>query len=212
MSNPRSFGIGGGIGAIGSGIASLFGGGNDPYKGANQYFNKVPGILHEGYDPWVQGGQNAFNQTNNQFGQLMNDPGGKMNQLGQGYQQSPGYQWALKQGEQGITNAAAAGGMGGSAEHQQNAGQLSSDMANQDYYNYLNHVMSLYGTGLSGGQGNAQMGLNAQNQLTQGLSNNMQNQGALKYGSDSASNQSRGQGWGDILGGIGSLAAFGGFL
>jgi len=47
-----------------------------------------------------------------------NDPDGLYSKLGQGYKESPGYQFKLKQAMMAGDNAAAAGGMAGTPQHQ----------------------------------------------------------------------------------------------
>src|SRR5579859_440815 len=198
--------VGGGL-SLGAGLGSLFGGGgSDPYKAAAPFLNKIPGATHPYYDQYIRAGNQALWQQYGNYNNLLNNPGQMLSQWGQGYQQSPGYQWQLNQGEQAINNAAAAGGMAGTPQHQQYAGQLASNLANQDYYNYLGHVQGLYGAGLQGLSGINQMGFNANDQVARIMADLLSQQGQLQFAGQAAKNQSEGQGAGDILGGIGAIA------
>ncbi len=138
-----------GAGAAGGGLAALMsmlmGKGNDPFKQGKKY-------LDQGYDPYINQGKQIDPSLMDEFMKLMNDPGGVMGKIGAGFKESPGYQFQLQQGQNAANNAAAAGGMAGSAENQQSANAVSQGLANQDYYKYLNSAMDLYGKGLKGNQ------------------------------------------------------------
>lgn len=139
--------LGSGAGAAGGGLAALLGmlmgKKNDPFKEGKKY-------LDEGYDPYINQGKQIDPALMEEFMKLMNNPGDVMNKIGGGFKESPGYQFQLQQGQNAANNAAAAGGMAGSAENQQSANAVSQGLANQDYYNYLNKAMGLYGKGLEG--------------------------------------------------------------
>lgn len=205
----QNFGIASGIGGLGAGLMGLFGGGaSNPYDSASKYFDKIPGTISPYFQPYINAGQGAMGQLQDQYGKLINDPAAMMGKIGQGYQQSPGFDWQMKQGMNAANNAAAAGGMAGSPQHQQQAATMATGLANQDYYNYLSRALGMYNTGLSGLSGINQMGYNASDQLAGGLANSLMNQGNLAYSGQAAQNQSQGSMWGDIFGGAGALAAF----
>src|SRR5271166_4014583 len=129
----------------------------NPANAAMPYLNQIGGYYNQAFNPYMQAGQGELPNLESQYGQLTGDPGAVMNRIGSGFKQSPGYQWQLNQGLQGADKAAAAGGYLGTNAHQQFADQTSQGIANQDYYNYLNHALGLYGQGLSGEQGLANM-------------------------------------------------------
>lgn len=213
MDDMSKFGLASAFGGLGAGLGSLMMGGQDnPYDSASGYYNQIPGMLKGYFNPYIQQGQRAGGQLEGQFGQLVNDPNAVMGRIGGGYQQSPGFQWQLGQGMSAANNAAAAGGMQGTPQHQQQAATMATGLANQDYYNYLNHALGLYGTGLSGLQGMNQMGYDATNQLGGGLASALMNQGNLAYSGQAAQNQAQGQMWGNLAGAGGALAAFGGLF
>lgn len=211
-----------GLGSLGQIAGGLFGMNQaNPADAAMPYLNQaqsylgaIPGQAAGYMQPYMQAGQNAIGQLQPQYGQLVNDPASKMNQFGSSFQQSPGYEWMRDQALGGASNAAAAGGMAGSPQHQQFASQIANQYANQDYYNYLQHVMGLYGTGLSGfgnfanmGQQSAGQLSNLMAQIAQAQAQNEQSKAELAYGGQGAQNQQQGFGFGDILGGALSLGS-----
>src|SRR6185503_15277001 len=119
--------------------------GTDPSKKASKYLNQVPGQIKPQYNPFIKAGNNQIPQLEEQYSGLLNDPGSMLNKFGESYHQSPGFDFALKQALQGAGNAAAAGGMAGSPMHEQENMELSTNLANQDYNNYLRNAMGLYG-------------------------------------------------------------------
>lgn len=215
---PSSQGYGGGQGGfnpwmaagggLGAGLAGLFmGGGDNPADSANQYLNKIPDTLKQYFNPYVNAGRGALGQLQGQYGNLMNDPGALISRLGAGYQQSPGYQFQLKQGEQAIGNANAAGGMAGTQQHMQQSGQLANDMANQDYQQYLNQALGLYGAGLQGTAGLNQMGFQGSSDLANSLANVLGQQAQYGYAGQAGQNQADSQMWQNLFGGAGALAS-----
>lgn len=237
MDALSKYGLGSGISGIGSGLASMFGGGSggghDPYDAAKGYFDKIPGQISPYFNPYINAGHDALGKlqgqygtmmgqyqgVQNQYNDLMNDPAATYNWLGSGYQKSPGFDWQMNQGMNAANNAAASGGMQGSPQHQQQASTMATGLANQDFQNYMNRVSGMYGmglqgnanmfnTGLQGMQGINQMGYNASDSLAGALGSNLMNQGNLAFSGAAAKNQSKGSGWGDLLGGLGTLAMF----
>jgi hypothetical protein len=157
-----------------SGAFNLFGA-DDPQDAAEPWLNKIPGMLNGIYNPWINAGMGALNGMNQyeqrgnaaggmlqgQYNQMINDPSGLINKLGSGFQQSPGYAFQTSQELGAANRAAAAGGMAGSPMEQQQIAGVTNQLANQDYYNYLNHSENLYGQGINGLQRTEGLGLNA---------------------------------------------------
>lgn len=210
MSTTRNLGIGLGAGGIGSGLAGLFAG--NPADDAMKYLKQIPGAIGGYYNPYIQAGREALPQLQGQYGNLINDPGGMLNKIGGGFQQSPGFKFALDQALQGSGHAAAAGGMAGSPQHEQQNMQLATQLGNQDYYNWLNQATGMYGTGLQGLGGIANLGFNASTGMADQIAQALAAQSQLGYAGKAAQNQGRGSAFGNILGGLGSLAAFGGLF
>jgi hypothetical protein len=162
--------------------------GSNPSNEAQKYLNQIPGATKPYYDPYIQQGQTANKDLMEQYNKLINDPNALYNKFGQGYQQSPGYQFKLNEALRGGTNAAAAGGMAGSLAHQQAAQQTAHDISNQDFEEYLNHIMGLYGTGLQGEQGISEQGFKAGTGYADMLANLLSSQAQYGYAGKAGQN------------------------
>lgn len=202
----KMIGIGGGAGQAAGGLASLFGHQRNPSASANQYFNQIPGQTQQYYSPYMEAGKGAMSTLQNQYGDLLS--GNTQNKLGENYKESPGYKFALDQALQGGTNAAAAGGMLGTPQHEQQNMGIANGLASQDYNNYLHNQMGLYGQGLQGTQGLNQMGYNANTGYADLLANLLGQQGQYAYAGQAGKNAGRTQGMQDVFGGISSLLPF----
>jgi hypothetical protein len=175
--------IGGGLGAL----SGFFG--NDEEKKTNALLNQIPDQLKQYLMPYITAGQGALGKVGGEYEHLLSDPNEIINRIGSGYHESPGYQWRLGQGENAINNAAAAGGMIGTGQHQQQAGQLAENLANQDYWDFVNHGVDMYGKGLAGEQGLSTQGLTAGGDLGTSLANLLQGKAGLNYTRGTTSNQ-----------------------
>lgn len=186
----QKFGLTAGAGSLGAGLMGMLGGSNNPADAGMGYLDQIPGETHKNLDQWANYG----------YG-LTQDPGGRLNQIGQGYHQSPGFQFAMQQALQGGNHAAAAGGMAGSPQHEQQNMQLATNLANQDYNTWMQNALGLHNTGFTQGQ-NASTNIN--DQIVQALAA----KSGLAYKGQAAQNESEGNMWGNIIGGAASLAAF----
>lgn len=197
--------------ALGSALslgAGLFGGkAANPANAAMPYLNQIPGTLKPYYDPYISAGKDSLATLMSQFNNLVSNPGQTFSDLGQGFQQSPGYQFNYNQGMNAINSAAQAGGMAGTPYHQQNAGNMASNLANQDFYNYMGNVMGLYNQGLGGLSGINQMGYNASNELANSLAAALMNQAGMAYNGQANSNQANADRWKNIIGGASGLVS-----
>ncbi len=213
--SPTGGGLGsgllsGGIGGLGAGLMGLFGHSEDPAKAAQQYYSKIPGTYQQYLNPYNQMGQQAGQNLQGQYSNLLNNPGGELNQIGQSYHQSPGFQFALNQAMQGANRASGAGGLAGSPSSQLQNMNTATQMGNQDYYNYLNQATNLYGQGLQGEQGMYAGGLGAAGNMANGIAQGYAQQGQNAYAGAANKNQNNNSIWGNIAGGAGDiLAAFG---
>ncbi len=153
----------------------------NPADSAMGYLNQIPGTISPYYQPYINAGTGALNTLTGQYTNLINNPTQTMNQIGGTYQASPGYQWQVDQATSAANNAAAAGGMAGSPAEQQQLATTTNQLANQDYWNYVNHGMQQYNTGLSGEQDINHMGYQASNELAQSLANALMSQAKLSY-------------------------------
>lgn len=184
-------------------------GNKNPADDANRYLNQIPGSVGQYYDPYIRQGQAAYGGLNDQYNRMMNDPGGFINSVGAGYQQSPGFKFALQQALQGANQGAAAGGMAGSlANQQQNIG-LATNMANQDYNNWLQTALGQHQLGLGGEQGFYDTGARAGMSMGDTIGNALSQQAQYGYAGRAGQNAANSQMWRNFLNaGGGALGAF----
>ena len=95
----------------GSAIGGLFAPWDNPFSGSMDYLNQIPGTITPYYNPYIQAGGRSLNTLENTYNQLLQNPGQTMNQIGSGFQASPGYQYNVQQATNAANQAAAAGGM-----------------------------------------------------------------------------------------------------
>jgi len=226
--NPNFSGAAGGLGSLIAAFLMGQGKYNNPANSAMPYLNQIQGTLQQGYDPYVNAGLGAMGnysdlskqmtsflpQLQGALGSAMSSPGQFINTIGQNFQQSPGYQFQVNQAENAAKNAAAAGGMLGSPQQQQGIAGTVNQLANQDYYGYLNEAMGAFGKGVEGSQnlvntgfqgfGNIMnQGYNASNEMAQSLANALQSQGSLAYAGQANKNQYQQAQQGGIAGLVG---------
>lgn len=173
--------IGGMIGAGAGLLGGFFGNGDDTRKAANMMDN-IPGRVKKFYDPYINAGNQAIPQLQEQYGHLLNDPGGMINQIGAGYKQSPGFQFAMQQALAGGDRAAAAGGYSGAPRHNLEGMETAEGLASKDFENYLSHALSQYGLGLKGEEGFANMGQKGGEDYADMLAQALAQEAKMKYG------------------------------
>lgn len=205
----NQMGMASGIGSLGAGLLGMLFPSQNPASAAMPYLNQI-GSANQYLAPWQQAGTGALSTLQGQYGNLLSNPSGVMNAIGANYHQSPGFQFALQQALQGANHGAAAGGMAGSAANQQQNMGVATQMGNQDYYNYMQNALGLYGQGLQGEQGLANTGMEAGNNMASNLAQMLSAQAQLAYAGQEGQNQNQSSNFGNIMSGIGDLAAFGG--
>lgn len=203
---------------------------SNPADDASKYLDQIPDTISPYYQPYIDAGSQSLGTAQSEYGKNLRlgpvagkgyaasvmHPGQVVNAIGAGYQESPGYDWQLEQGEDAITNAADAGGYAGTPQQQQYAASLAENLANQDYYNYLDPALnqfnqglhgaqSMYNTGLQGEQQIANMGLSAGNDLANNLMQALMTQAQLSYAGSANEDEHRGGIVGDTLGAVSSL-------
>lgn len=188
----------------------LFGKGSNPADAAMPYLNQISGQANQYLDPYFQAGKGSIPGLQEQYGKLLGDPGALMNKIGGSYQQSPGLQFAIKQAMQGAGHAAAAGGMAGSPQHEQQNMGLANDLASQDYNNWMGNALGLYGAGLQGQQGLYSGGLQAGNSMADMIAQQLAQQANMAFRGQQEKNSQNNSFWGGLgkLGGaaLGGLA------
>jgi len=209
MMGPISAGMG-----LGSMVGSLFGGSDrrDPAAEARQYTQQIQPGLDRYLDPYISTGKQAMGTLQDQYQNLLNDPNQLMSRIGGGYQQSPGYQHNVDAATRASSNAAAAGGFIGSPQHQLQMAKEIGGLASQDYNQYLNNAMGLYGQGLQGMGGLNQLGYGASQQGASTLSDMLNKQAEMAYANAMNENQLNTQSggmFGSLAGGaLGALSSF----
>lgn len=187
----------------GSGLGSMFGSmfGSNPYKSAMGQLSNVPGMFQNSFGPYMSEGKNLLPLLSQQFMGLMNNPSAVLQRLGQGYQQSPGYQFQLNQGIDAANRGAAANGMYGTPANQVSLEKLGQNLANQDFNQYLGNSMNLYGRGLSGLGGLENQGYDAASTYAGGMGNYFNTLAQLS-GESAQYNNQQDSGLGSLLGGV----------
>ena len=201
-------------------LSNLFGGGKNPADAAMPYLNQIPGQTQQYQQPYFDAGKNQLPGLQDQYSKLMNDPGGRMNDIGKSFQESPGFKFAMQQAMQGGNHAAAAGGMAGSPQHEQQNMQMATDLGNQDYNNWMQNALGMYGQGLQGSQGMANQGQQAGQSMADMIAQTLAQQANLAFQGQQQQNQNKSDMWGNAfklggaaLGGIagGPWGAFAGY-
>lgn len=198
----RLLGIGGGLGTAGMGLFNAFGGGyKDPTKNASRTIGQIPGQVSPYYQPYINAGQGALGDIQNQYQDLF---GGKTyDKLAAGYKESPGYKFKLDQALQAANNAQAAGGMLGTPQNQQVNMETAEGIASKDFQDYMNSQMGLYNTGMNAAQNINNMGYGASGSMADTLANALSQQAQMQMYGDVGKNMWKNQGWNNIFSGLG---------
>jgi hypothetical protein len=192
--------IGAGAGLVGG----LLGNKKDPAKEANKYLEQIPGQIKPYYDPYVNAGREALPTLMEQYRSLIEGPGDLFTKLTRGYQASPNYQFQRDEAVRGMNQAASAGGMVGSPQEQQELMRILTGLQSQDFGDYANQMMRMYGMGLGGMGDINQLGYGASGQMAQSLKDVLESQANLAYSGAASKNKN----WADTLGGaIGVLGS-----
>jgi hypothetical protein len=117
-------------------------------------------------------------------------------------------QQSMMQATEAANRAAAAGGQLGSPAEQQALAKQIYGMGEKDYGDYLNRVLGLYGTGVSGLSGLTQLGAGMGRGLAEDLAQVRMSQAGLEEAKMQAEQQSQA----GLMGGLGSLLGAGASL
>ena len=168
-------------------------------------FQELQKQLPKYFEPYMQAGMAELPNLQSQYSQLTRDPSSVLSHIGEGYHQSPGFQFSVDQATQAANRAGATSGMAGSPAEQASLAKTVTGLSDQDYNQYLSHALGLYGQGLAGEQGLYDTGFQATSNLADSMSRAMESQAQLQY----ASSASKQQGLGSLIGaGAGAIAAF----
>lgn len=193
-----------GIASAIGGVAGMFGGRRNPSREAGRYLDQIPGMMQPYYQPYINAGQGALGKLQGEYGTALDDPNAIYNKLGQGYKESPGYKARLQKALGAAGNSAAAGGMLGSPQDQQQQAQMANDITAQDYENYFNHMQGIYNTGLAGEGDINRQGFDASTGYGNILGQVQGQKANMAYNDAASQNQANAQNWANIFGGIGA--------
>lgn len=171
-------------------LDDLFGGDN-PADAAMPYYNKIPGMEHNGYDSYINRGNDAYNKFSPIYDRMSADPSGFLNSLMSGYTKSKDYQMKNDEMTRAAGNTAAAGGMRGSIDDIKNQSHITDALMGADMQNWVQNVLGIQGAGLSGQQHLYDTGFDASRDLTGDLSNVYGTQGSLAFQGQSELNKRR---------------------
>lgn len=190
-------------------LSNAFTGHNkNPAGSANKYLSQIPQAMQPYFQPFINQGQQAGSQLTDQYNQMTQNPGKFMSQMGEGYQQSPGYQFKLQQALNAGNNAAASGGMLGTPMHEQQNMQIGNDIVSQDFNDYINRIMGAFGLGQQGQQKMQEQGFKASTGYGENLGNVLGQQGQYAFGGQAGQNANRGQNWSNLFSGMSQLLPY----
>ncbi len=172
-------------------LSTLFKGGKNPANAGMGYLDQIPGMGHQNYDPYIDRGNNASNSLNEQFMKMMSDPQGFLAQMQSGYKTSDAYKNKSEELQKGMGAAAAAGGLAGTPYHQQQYGEEADKLLSGDMQQYLDNVMGINKTGLSGEQDFANKGFDATKALTDLLGGTLGSKSTLGFEGVKSQNQNQ---------------------
>lgn len=198
----------------------------NPADAAQPYLSQIPGTVTPYYQPYINAGNQSLHALGNQYSNLIGNnynnlqstyhamatnPAAVMGHVASGYQESPGYQFQMQQGMDAEANRADAGGYAGTPQDEQQASYVAEQLANQDFYNYLTHALSIgkqglqgeqgfYNQGLQGVEGLNNMGYSASSDLASALAQTLMQQANLAYAGQANDNQHTGGLIGDTIG------------
>lgn len=200
--------IGTGLASAAGGLASLFGNKkkSNPANAANKYLQQIPGMTLPFYADYINEGKGFMPGYDQMLSELSNDPGAFYNKIGSGYKESPGYAFKLREGLGAAGNAAAAGGMLGTPMHQEQATGVAEGIANQDFMDYLNSVLGIFGQGMQGQENAINRGFDASKGFGDIVGNTLGSSADVAFKGKAGQNASRAQGWSNLASGLASAA------
>ena len=190
-------------------LDSIFGNSQKPMNDANQYLNQIPGVAHQGYDPYINAGQDASGKTKSQYENMMNDPTGFINKIMEQYKTSEGYGFQKDKLLKEMGNTSAMGGVAGTPMDTMNQAEGVQGLLSKDMQQFLENALGRYDKGLQGEEGIATRGYDASGKLTDALGTNLNQQGSLAFNAAEQGNKNKKNMWsmfGKALGGAGGLA------
>lgn len=128
----------------------------------NDIFSQQQAFLEQQqslFKPYTQAGEAAMNPLQALItGQGQNGEQLSATQRMSSFQQSPGYQFRLEEGQNRLNALAAARGRLFSGEQMKESQRFGQGLASEEYGNYINQLMGLANTGLSAANSSANLG------------------------------------------------------
>lgn len=162
----------------------------NPARAAMPYLNQVPGVVHQGYDPYVQQGQQAGQTLQSEYSKQL-DPATFLSHLQEGYKPSSEYDFKKEELMKGMRAMGGAGGYSGTPLHQMQYGEQADKLLSGDMQQYLQNALGIYGQGIAGTQDFYNKGYGATSSLTDALGSNLQTQATNAFTGQQQQNQSR---------------------
>ena len=143
----------------------------NPAQAVEKALRDVEEQAYKYYGPDIEAAAMALPTVMDEYAMLINEPGNFWAELGAGFEESPGYEYQYNTAMNASNNAAASGGMSGTQAHQQYSSAVASDLAAQEYNNYMNNMKWAYSMGLSGMQDINKMGYTANTAMATSMGN-----------------------------------------
>lgn len=198
MGGPAGAMKGAGLGLAAGGMMGGRRGGGDipqgaagpnPADAALPYLEKIPGAVGPYLEPYVQSGREAEEFTNPYYESMASDPGAFIDALMKGYKPSEGYRFKQGQLERAMRNESAAGGFIGTPYAQQQQAELVQGLLGQDMQQFLNNLLGVQATGMSGYEGRTRRGFEAASDLANIYGSNLGQMAGLRYQGGAQQNQ-----------------------
>lgn len=180
--------------------------GEDPSKKANKYLEQIAPIVKEQYEPYVQYGREAYGNMSPIFQNMSSDPAAFLESLLASYEPSRAYGLARDEALRAAGATAAAGGTRGSIEDISDQARIADSLLGNDMQQWLNNVLGIQGTGLTGQSNIFNTGFNASTNLASDLANALGSQASLAYQGQSQRNANRQGLFSGLAGAAGGLA------
>lgn len=189
-------------------LSDFFSGGKNPADAAMPYLDKIPGMEHQAYDPYIGYGKDAASILNPEYAAMGKDPVAFLENIMKGYQPSKSYQLREEETSRAAGNTAAAGGMRGSLSDIKNQARIADSLLGEDMQQWLQNVMGIQKEGTSGLSHLFDTGFDATKGLTGDLANVLGTQASLAFQGQANQNQSRNDLISGLLKALGGVAGF----
>ena len=182
---------------------------DNPADKALPIAEQIPGATKPYYENYINRGEGASNRFNEHTQMLQESPGAFLEQLSQGYTPSKGFQFQRNNALKSMQEASKAGGYGGGQADQERQGAFAYELANQDYYNWLDKVLGLHTQGLGGQQHVGDQGQMASGQYGDIVGNSLNQRAGLAFQGQAQKNANKTATLNSIISAIGQIGGGG---